>query len=315
MLERLVANWPLKLLSLVLAFGIWVSITGERRILRNFDIALDPRLRPDCILAVNPPTQVTVRLEGPESIVRKLDPLELSVRLDLTDTPPGEREVQLTEAHLVGRPPRVAVEFFDPPRVRLVVDEKVVRQLPTAPTLVGTPPRGYFVYQASVVPQTVLVEGPASEVGTLTHVGTDPVGLGGRVRRFIESVSAVPDRPHVRVVEPQPLEVRVEIDEAPVERRIEGVPVVPSDASGPTAFRPPAVEVVLSGPPELLERLVRSQLRAIAEVERDAGGSSTRRATVTAELDLPADQLARVSVRAVKPQQVAVLRAPGSTER
>ena len=51
-------------------------ITGENHIVQDFDIPLEIQLRDDHILAGgNPPTKVIVRLGGPESVIRKIDPV------------------------------------------------------------------------------------------------------------------------------------------------------------------------------------------------------------------------------------------------
>ena len=62
MLERVLANWPLKLLSAALAFAIWVFVTGEKRIVQDFSVPLDIRLPDSRILTETPPNTVTVRL-------------------------------------------------------------------------------------------------------------------------------------------------------------------------------------------------------------------------------------------------------------
>ena len=41
MLERLAVDWPLKVLALMIAFGIWAAVTGEKRIVKNFTVPLE----------------------------------------------------------------------------------------------------------------------------------------------------------------------------------------------------------------------------------------------------------------------------------
>jgi YbbR domain-containing protein len=306
MLERLLSDWPVKLLSLGLAFGLWVSITGEKRIPVNFDIALDPQLRDDHVLATNPPTQVTVRLVGPESVIRKLNPLEMAVRLDLTGWPPGARELQLTEAYLVGKPPRAEVEFFDPERVQLVVDERQRRALNVTLKFTGDLPEGYTMYDAWVRPDKVIVEGPAAEVSTLTHVETDPVQLNDRSRPFLEQVSAVPDRPHVRIVDAQPLWVQVEVDASPVEKEFGEIPVQLAPRVDGANLTPDSASVTLAGPPELLARIEPQQIRVATDVSRLDASSGPQFVPLAATVDAPADQQARISVKAITPHQVTV---------
>lgn len=315
MLERLINDWPIKLLSLGLAFGLWVSITGEKRIPVNFDIALDPQLREGHVLATTPPTQVTVRLVGPESVIRNLKPSQMAVRLDLTGWPPGARELQLTEAYLVGKPSRAEVEFFDPERVQLVVDERKTRALNVTPNFTGDLPEGYTMYDAWVRPDKVVVEGPAAEVSALTHVETNPVQLNDRSRPFLEQVSAVPDRPHVRIVDAQPLWVQVEVDVSPVEKQFDEIPVQLTPAVELVERTPDVVRVTLAGPPELLERIAPQQIRVTADVSALDASSGTQRIPLTATVDVPADQQARISVKAVTPHQLTVRLSLGSESK
>ena len=56
MLERLLANWPLKALALVLAFAIWLSITGQDRTVRDFTVPLEIVFGSDRTAETPPPT-------------------------------------------------------------------------------------------------------------------------------------------------------------------------------------------------------------------------------------------------------------------
>lgn len=307
MLDRLLAEWPLKLLALAIAFALWVSITGEDRAVKDLDLPLEVELREDHILAGLPPTTVTVRVGGPETLIRRLEPVGLAVKLDLRDAAQGERDVQLTEEYLSGLPKRVAVNFFEPDRVSLVIDEKMRRELSVVADFLGEPPQGYSFYRARVRPETVVVEGPKTEVEGLTQLRTDPIRLDHRTRTFIESVNAVPDRPEVRIVDPQPLEVRVVVDAAPVELAFDDVPVVLTGQLHEASITPSTLRVTLTGPPALLERIGPAQIRAVADVTELEPGRQTHRIAVEAGVvDLPEEQLWRVGVKSVSPGKVAV---------
>jgi YbbR domain-containing protein len=306
MVDRILADWPFKLLSLGLAFGIWVAITGEQTIPVNFDIALDPQLPANHILAETPPNQVTVRLVGPESVIRKLNPLTMTVRLDLTKLPPGEREMQLTEAQLTGKPARAQVEFFDPERIRLVIDDRISRQLRVSPRFSGELPEGFWMYRSQVLPETVVVEGPAAVVNAMTHVETEPISLELITRRFTKQVTAVPDRPHVRIVDPQPLSVRGDVDVLPVEKSFGELTVQPSSRAFEAQIRPSVASVTLAAPPALLERLTPAQIRVTADLADLSPASGPRRVPLQVTLDVPPDQGARFIVKLIQPHQVTV---------
>ena len=307
MRDRVFTDWPLKTLSLAIAFALWVTITGEDTAVKDFDIPLEIQLRDEHILASSPPTEVTVRLEGPRTVVRKLDPVELALRLPLQDAPRGERDVQLSINDLSGLPRSVHVASFEPDRVRLVIDRRMRRELPVVADLLGDPPEGYSVYRTRVRPGRIRVEGPEAAVRSLTQLRTDALSLEARTRTFTERVGAVPESSDVRIVDPQPLEVRVVIDTDPVQRTFDDVAVVLSDSTVAGTVAPANVTVVLNGPVELLDRLSPDQIHAAADLnqlEPDAAeGSVPVAATV---IDLPEEQLWRVKVTAVRPETVGV---------
>jgi len=311
MLDRLTADWPLKAVALVVAFALWVTITGEDRVVKDLAIPLEIQLRDEHIMAGSPPTEVTVRVEGPRTVIRNLDPIELAVRLDLQSAAPGARVVQFSDSALFGLPKRVNVTFFEPDRVTLVLDRRMRRELPVVADLTGSPPEGYTVYRTRVRPAVLTVEGPESVVRSLDQLRTDPLQLDHRTRAFTAQLGAVPDRPEVRIVDPRPLEVRVVIDTVPVTRTFEDVVVQPHDPSSPTTIDPPTTRVTLKGPEDLLDLLTSAQIRAVADVSGlEPGGPAQTLEVTTSVFDLPEEQLWRLEVESVRPRTVSTRLAP-----
>jgi hypothetical protein len=302
--SRLFADWPLKLLALAIAFGLWVSITGEDRAVRDLDVALDVRLRPEHTLATSPPTKVAVRVEGPRTVIRQLDPLDLVVRFDLQDTALGPRDVQLVVSHLEGLPRRVGVVFFEPDRVSLIIERRLRRELPIVADLVGAPPPGHMLYGTRLRPPRLMVDGPESVVAHLNELRTGPLPLEQRTGPFSENLELAPAGPAVRLVDPRPVEVRVFIDTPPVERTFDAVPVAPAGGAG--SPKPAAARIVLSGPATVLARLGTEQIRAVADAGAlDGSGERSVQLTVSV-VDLPEDQLACITVKRIEPRSVAV---------
>lgn len=266
MLERLLVNWPFKLLAVSLAFGIWISITGDVRIVQDFQTPLTVALPEDRMLSTDPPTTVTVRLRGTETTLRRLDALRLAVSVDLRDGIVGERDISLTLDALSGVPRDVDVEFIEPDRLKLTVDRKVLRRLPVEPTFLGRPPAGFTLYSAEVDPKVLLVEGPESEVGSLEVLRTNPIRLDTFTRPIETITDTVPDSPHVSVVDARPVKVMVLVDATPVERKFEEVPIVVVGADHETVLSIKTISVTLSGPPNVLDNIETARLRAVADV-------------------------------------------------
>jgi len=306
MRERLLANWPLKLLALALAFAIWVSITGQDRTIRDFTVPLEIDLGSERIAAGTPPTTVTVRLEGPQTTIRKLDPLRVAVGIDLQNAALGEREVPLSRSHVTGVPRGVDVTLITPDRISLDLVRRVRRPLQVVPELVGEPPAGRTLYGFAVNPRTITVEGPESAVSAMRTLRTEAIPLEGRTERFRIQVGLVPEDPRVRVVDEDAVGVEIFVDAAPEEKTLKDVTVaIPFATDQPPKIRPGQVDVTLGGPPWLMERIEVTQLAALAEVE-PPGSKRAQRVEVRVEVRLPEEHRRLVSVKSIRPTQVSV---------
>jgi YbbR domain-containing protein len=315
MLDRLLSNWPLKLLALALAFAIWVSVTGENQVVQDVSVPLDLRLSDDRVAASATPTTVTARLRGGESLMRRLDPVPLAVRVDLRGAPLGDQEVQIATTDLVNVPRGVEVEFIDPDRFPLTVDRRLRRDLEIEVTFLSSPPEGYHFYGAEVRPRSVVVEGPESELKQTAVIRTNPIRLDQRTEPFRERVSAVPEGTYVRLVDPRPLEVRVEVDVAPVERTLEGIPVEVAGASDGASVSPAVLDVTISGPPALVGRIRPDQVRVIADAGELESSSQAQRVDVRVEFaNIPARDLPRIAAKGVSRRQVSVRAADEDRE-
>ena len=305
MLERLLSHWPLKVLAVALAFVIWVAVTGEQSVLQEFAVPLEILLPETRILTVDTPTTVTVRLKGAESRMRRTSGLSMKLRVDLSDASLGEQDVVLSPSDLRGVPGGVDIEFIDPDRLRLTVDRRARRELLVEPTFIGQPPEGFEFYGARLNPERLTVEGPASEVDSLEILRTNPIRLDMRRQPFTTPVSAVPDAPHVRVIAPRPVEVRVDVDAAPVERKFEGIAVERIGAQGAVEIEPETLTIVLTGPPALVDRIVPDQLRLVADVTGLEPRTTAHEVEVRVDfVDVPIEELSRIGVKSIWPRKV-----------
>jgi YbbR domain-containing protein len=309
MLEILIRNWPFKLLSLALAFALWVAVTGENIIVQDYDVPLEIALGDGFTLVGSPPDSGDVRLRGPETLLRRINPLrhEMELLLDLSEATPGERTIQLGPDNLLGLPRGVEVARIVPNRLSLVVDEQMQRTIPVAPSFMGEPPAGYSFYGVRVTPETLTVVGPKSKIEAVTRMRTDPIPLESRMEPFVARVGAVPDSPEIRVLDSRLLTVRVEVDVAPVEVVFDSVPVVLAGQVHEASMKPVALRVVLSGPPALLERIEAGQIRAVVDVSGLAPRAEPYDLIPRVEfMEMPASDVTRIGVKSVRPESVAI---------
>jgi YbbR domain-containing protein len=307
MLERLTANWPLKLLALALAFAVWVSITGENDVVRDFPVPLEIRLPDDLTLAAEAPTSVTLRLRAPETSMRRMDPLGLGVRVLVERGISGQRDITITEDNVTGVPRGVELDFITPNRLRLDVEQLIRRLIPVEATFAGEPPDGYAFYAAQVVPDSVTVEGPVSAVEGLELLRTPTVRIDQFTRPFEVTVPLAPGNPQLRVLDVDRAVVRVVVDAAPVEREFEGVSVLLDGQRFDMSFSPEELRVTLAAPPSLLDRIGRTGLQAIVDVsDLEPRGRAYRVTPEVVFLNGAVGNEQLISVRSVVPDQIQV---------
>lgn len=311
MLDRIVANWPLKLLALALAFATWVVVTGEDRVVQDFSVPLVVQVPDDRVLTSAPPTNVTVRVRGTESQIRRLDPVLMSMQVALDDVDPGTHEVPLSRRQLGRIPAGVDVDFVDPDRLSLQVEERATAEVPIEPTFVGQPPDGYTFYGASTVPERVTIAGPRSRIEQTTAIHTGPIRLENRTVPSVVDVTLAPPGQYVQVVDDPAVTVRVDVDTDPVTRRLPAVPVRLEGQRWVTRLDPERVVVELSGPARLLERVVPDQVRAVADVSGvDPAGEAVPVDVDVRLVDVPVEESRRLTVASVTPSRTLVRVSP-----
>lgn len=315
MLDRILARWPLKLLALGLGFAIWLSVTAEKRIPRDFRVAVDiPRVAGDLVRTALSDSTVSVRVRGPESLMNEVAATDLTLQVDPAELGPGVHDIRLKD-HLRGVPRNAEVDWIDPSMITATFDRRLRRSLPVLPSFVGQPADDYHLYGYTVLPERVEVAGPETEIARMESVATEPIPLDGRSGPFRVRVAIVADAPGIEVLSAgRRLEVRVDIAEAPLRADFEKVPVIPSAQVVDVAFQPSEVTVTLSAPPELLSRIRPEQVRAVADVSALAVDERSRLPVTIEVRDLPAPERARVKVESLSHSEV-VARASGRASR
>ncbi|MFQ5662389.1 MAG: CdaR family protein [Terriglobia bacterium] len=119
LLRVLLNNWWLKLLSLGLAYGLWVIVTQGPAVEIGFSVPLELRHLPEELqVAGDFPTRVYLELRGPADRLRRLAPEEIAVVVELSGTPAGNHWFPL-EAKNVQVPAGIEVVRIIPEEVQL----------------------------------------------------------------------------------------------------------------------------------------------------------------------------------------------------
>jgi YbbR domain-containing protein len=217
----LLRNLGTKLLSLAIAVLIWFVFAAQQRERiseRSYGIPLSVADLPERTVIASPlPPTVEVRLRGPFTALRQLDPSKLEAVIDLTDVPRGERVYRLAPED-INVPKDVEVIAIAPSEIRVALDSLAEKTLPIVARLTGEPAVGHAVEEVTVEPRSARLLGPSAALAKMTSVETDPVSLAGRTASFSVPATVLTDAPGVRVREGQVVTVTVQLREkAPAE--------------------------------------------------------------------------------------------------
>ena len=211
-------NLGTKLAALLIAAVTWFALSGERRERiseRSYRIPLSVVNVPRGTMIVSPvPDAVDVRVRGPFTPLRQLEPGKLEAVVDLADAAPGERRYPLEPAD-INVPTQVEVIAISPGEIRIVLDGLEEKTLPIFPEVTGQPASGTQIEGANAEPRNVRIFGPARTVARMTQVRTDPISVEGRDASFSVATTVSPQAPGVRVRQGQIVTVRVRIGPAP----------------------------------------------------------------------------------------------------
>jgi len=214
-----VDNFVYKLISLLLAVGLWLAVASAPPVEIEMKIPIEFRKLPENLEIDSASfTEAQVRLRGPERVIHGMTEADVKAEIDLSNMHPGERTFDLTPSH-VHVPEEVEVEQVIPSQFRLSFDMRDTRTVEVHPRVAGNFAEGLRVAQVVVDPSTVTITGPRRRVEALEAAETDLIDASGTITRgiFVTQVY-VPD-PLVRVVHPVPIRVAVTMERGGEDKR------------------------------------------------------------------------------------------------
>jgi YbbR domain-containing protein len=205
-------NLGLKVLSLFLAFAVWLFVSAPRRervieraLAAPLSLVNMPR---NLLITTSVPDTISVRVRGRVSDVRALSSQNLEVPLNLGGLVSGDTTVNIPP-QAINVPLEIEVVSIDPTKIRFRAEQLRQKVVPIRPFLVGQPHAGYVTGDPSIAPEHALVSGPASQIQHLSEVATERIIMTGRTDTFAQNVAVVSDSSLIRVIEPLVVTVTV----------------------------------------------------------------------------------------------------------
>jgi YbbR domain-containing protein len=218
-------NFGLKLLAVLIALVLWITVAGEHVVERTLRVPLELRNVPDQLEIVgDPPMTVDVRLRGSSALLGRMEPGEVIAIVDLAAARPGSRLFHLRTDE-VRRPYGVEVAQITPVTIGLELEVSGRRSVLVVPAVEGDPAPGFVLGRALATPDTVEVVGPESRLRELTNATTEPISVAGQRANVTDTVTIGVSDSALRLARAQSATVIVEVLPAPVERDLPGVPI------------------------------------------------------------------------------------------
>lgn len=178
-------HWLLLLLAFVAASAMWYTVTVGDRVDAQIDIRLDYKNVPENLIVMDGLlNKVTVRIRGPQTLLRSINPQDLSQVINLSRIKKGSNVIPLVPEKLDSNIRAFEVVEVVPPRLTLEVDALVERTLPVKPVLKSLLTGSVLTVDGMTIsPPNVTVRGPESLLSSMRTVALniplDPSAVAG----------------------------------------------------------------------------------------------------------------------------------------
>jgi|SRR5271165_2730231 len=214
-----VHNFGLKLISVLLAIGLWVVVASDPPAEVEMKVPLEfHNLAENLEIDSATFTEAQVRVRGPERVIHQLRTSDVHAEIELSGMKPGRRTFDLT-AQQVKLPQELEVVQIVPSQFQLSFDTRQTRTVEVRPRVTGNFAGGERVAQVIADPPNIVITGPKRRVESVDAATTDPVDASGAMTRATFVTQAYVPDPLIQVVHPTPIRVTVIMERAGDEKK------------------------------------------------------------------------------------------------
>ena len=173
-------NFGLKVLSLLLAGGLWFMISRDDQpaeVSVRAPIVFE-HVPADLEVSSESIPEALIRVRGPERVIRQLQSNEVQAQIDLAAAIPQERTFDLTPQQ-IRHPREVSVLQVIPSQLHLAFDTRFSREVEVHPRVTGTFSDGEQIVKVDADPPRITITGPRHHVERVDAATTDPIDATG----------------------------------------------------------------------------------------------------------------------------------------
>ena len=216
-----VDNFGIKLISLLLAVGLWFVVARDPIAEVEIRVPIEFRSLPENLEIDSASfTQAQIRVRGPERVIHRLEATDVRAEINLATVRPGQRTFDLT-ARQVRVPQDLEVVQIIPSQFQLSFDIRTTRTVEVRARVTGTFAGGMRVAQVIADPSNIMITGPRRRVEAVESATTDPVDASGTMTRASFLTQAYVPDPLIQVVHPTPIRVTVIMEGSGGDKKME----------------------------------------------------------------------------------------------
>lgn len=205
-----VHNFSLKVLSLLLATGLWFMIARDEQ---PAEVAIRAPIVfqhvPEQLeISTESIPEAQIRVRGPERTIRQLKINEVQAEIDLTGVKSGERTFDLTSQQ-VRHPRDVEIKQVVPSQLHLAFDTRSTREVEIRPRVTGNFATGEQIVKVNTDPPRITITGPRHHVEKIDAATTDPIDATGTIGSAVFTTNVYVPDPLVQVEQGASIRVTV----------------------------------------------------------------------------------------------------------
>jgi len=200
-----VRNWELKLISLLMAFGLWLLLVPSQKMYseKALTIPLETRNIPAGLEIVDKQVAtIDITLRAPNRLLDEIGPSGLVARLDLERASVLQQEYPLNNS-MIAVPPGAEIVKIRPSKVTIKLERTAEATLDLHPAVRGKAAPGFRIARTEIEPSSVRVRGAESRVRGKEAATTAPVDVSGLAESTVFEVDIILPGPELRLVSPQ----------------------------------------------------------------------------------------------------------------
>ena len=217
-----------KTIALALAVILWAFTNFELDVERDIGVPLHLSGLPETLIIVNnPPDSIALSLRGPRNLLSSFVHSNKSIPVDLQKTEQGVLKIDLKRVASQVIPRGIDIVAAKPAKLSLNIDRLITKEFKVKPVL-GEPDSGYKISKKiKIVPESVQVRGPASQLSKLETIETAKIKLEGEKAEFTAPAQLQLPSQYMEVLEGDHVNVTVYIKDIILTKEFRDVVIVP----------------------------------------------------------------------------------------